>query len=130
MKKLTVEEKRQDEQKTVALMIQLYCKKKHGQKKAMKNPDFMCADCKDLLSYVNERILHCPFMETKTFCSNCRVHCYKKDYREKIRLVMRFSGPLMLFYHPVKAIKHVTSTIKEKRRLSKEDLNLAHGTSR
>ena len=40
-------------------------------------------------------------MESKTFCSNCRVHCYCPDMREKIRMVMRFSGPRMLFYHPV-----------------------------
>ena len=29
-------------------------------------------------------------METKTFCSNCRVHCYRSEMREEIRKVMRF----------------------------------------
>lgn len=123
-KKLTVEEKRKDEQKTVSLMIQLYCKKNHKQKNAMQSPDFMCEKCKNLLSYVDQRILNCPFMETKTFCSNCRVHCYKKEYREEIRRVMRFSGPRMLFYHPVKAICHVISTIKEKQKISRENARL------
>ena len=37
-------------------------------------------------------------METKTFCSNCKVHCYKPEMRKKIRAVMRFSGPRMIFY--------------------------------
>lgn len=124
MKKLTVEEKRQDEQKTVALMIQLYCKKNHKQKNAMKDAEFMCEKCKNLLSYVDQRILNCPFMETKTFCSNCHVHCYKKEYRKEIRRVMRFSGPRMLFYHPVKAIRHVISTIKEKQKISHENVRL------
>lgn len=32
-------------------------------------------------------------METKTFCSNCKVHCYKPEMREKIRDVMRFPAP-------------------------------------
>jgi hypothetical protein len=27
--------------------------------------------------------------------------------RRKIKQVMRYSGPLMLFYHPVLAIKHL-----------------------
>ena len=123
-KKLTVEEKRKNEQKTVSLMIQLYCKKNHKQKNAMKGAEFMCEKCKNLLSYVDQRILNCPFMETKTFCSNCRVHCYKKEYREEIRRVMRFSGPRMLFYHPVKAICHVISTIKEKQKISRENARL------
>lgn len=60
-------------------------------------------------------------MEHKTFCSNCRVHCYKPEMREKIREVMRFSGPRMIFYHPVPAVYHVICTVREKRRQKKED---------
>ena len=45
-------------------------------------------------------------METKTFCSNCKVHCYRPDMRERIRAVMRFSGPRMLLYHPITGIRH------------------------
>ena len=56
----------------------------------------------------------CPFMETKTFCSNCKVHCYKPVMWEKIREVMRFSGPRMLFSHPVMAVSHVIESKKEK----------------
>ena len=58
-----------------------------------------------------------PFMETKTFCSNCRVHCYRPDMREQIRQVMRFSGPRMLCCHPVMATRHVIETQREKRKL-------------
>lgn len=39
---------------------------------------------------LNMHIEKRPFMETKTFCSQCKVHCYKKDKREQIRKVMRF----------------------------------------
>lgn len=42
-----------------------------------------------------------------------------KREREKIRAVMRFSGPRMIFHHPVAAIRHVIETKKEKRRLEK-----------
>ncbi len=56
-------------------------------------------------------------METKTFCSNCKVHCYKPEMREKIRIVMRYSGPRMLFVHPVMCLKHLIESKKEKKRL-------------
>ena len=59
----------------------------------------------------------CPFMETKTFCSNCKVHCYKPEMREKIREVMRYSGPRMIFHHPAAAIRHVILTKKEKKQI-------------
>ena len=61
------------------------------------------------------RIEHCPFMETKTFCSACKVHCYQPEMREKIRTVMRWAGPRMLPVHPVLTIKHVIVTMKARR---------------
>lgn len=106
-----LENKREREKETVTLMIRIYCKKKHGAKKKL------CSDCEALLQYAMLRSDKCPFMETKTFCSNCRVHCYKPEMREKIRTVMRFSGPRMILYHPVMAVRHVVESKKEARRL-------------
>lgn len=105
--------KRQREKQTVALMIRLYCRKNHGAK------NDLCPDCEALSRYAIQRSEKCPFMETKTFCSNCRVHCYKPEMREKIREVMRFSGPRMIFYHPVMAVRHVIERKKEAKRLEK-----------
>ena len=104
--------KREREKETVSLMVHLYCRKKHHSKT-------LCPDCAALDAYARCRSDRCPFMETKTFCSNCKVHCYKPDMREKIREVMRFSGPRMLFYHPIMAIRHVMESRKGKRKLEK-----------
>lgn len=106
-----VDEKRKREKQTVALMIRIYCRKNHGTKQEL------CHECKALSDYADQRSDKCPFMETKTFCSNCKVHCYKPEMREKIRDVMRFSGPRMIFHHPVMAVRHVIETKKEKKRL-------------
>lgn len=73
----------------------------------------MCPECLVLYKYARMRIEKCPFMETKTFCSQCKVHCYMKDKREQIRKVMRFSGPRMLVYHPVMAICHLYYQMKD-----------------
>jgi len=64
-KKLSVDEKREREQQVVSKMIELYCRKKH------KTKGKMCPDCQVLKDYAELRISKCPFMETKTFCSNC-----------------------------------------------------------
>lgn len=71
-------------------------------------------DGQEVLSYAMDRSERCPFMESKAFCSNCKVHCYRPEMREKIRDVMRFSGPRMLFYHPVLAVSHMILTLKER----------------
>ena len=111
---MNVQSKREREKRIVSEMIALYCRKKHGTK------DSLCPDCAALSEYAKIRSDKCPFMETKTFCSNCRVHCYKPDMREKIREVMRFSGPRMLTVHPAMAVRHVIESKREKRRMENE----------
>ena len=106
------EKKRAREQRVVEEMITLYCRAHHHR-------GTRCAQCEELAEYARMRTAKCPFMETKTFCANCRVHCYKPAMREKIRAVMRFSGPRMLFHHPVAAVWHVIETKREKKRLEK-----------
>lgn len=106
-----IEAKRRREKAMVSEMIALYCRKNHGTRNSL------CPDCAALAAYALQRSDCCPFMERKTFCSNCSVHCYKPEMREKIRAVMRFSGPRMLFVHPSAAIRHVVETRREKRRL-------------
>lgn len=103
--------KREREKKMVSLMIKLYCNKRHHTGKVL------CEECTQLNEYAIMRSDKCPFMETKTFCSNCKVHCYKQNMREKIRKVMRFSGPRMIFRHPVAAIRHVVESKREKKRM-------------
>ena len=115
MKSQTVESKRQQEKALVGEMIALYCKKRHGGKGGL------CPECQALLDYARSRSDKCPFMETKTFCSNCAVHCYKPEMREKIRQVMAFAGPRMLFVHPGAAIRHVIETKREQKRLERTD---------
>lgn len=111
-----IKDKREREKKIVSDMIALYCRKKHRHKNGL------CTECAQLRAYAEQRSDRCPFMETKTFCSNCKVHCYKPEMRDKIRQVMRFAGPRMLMYHPVAAVRHLLESRKEKRRLLENEI--------
>ena len=97
------------EKKTVELMIRLYCRKKEKNK-------ILCTDCEELLRYAHARLDRCPFGEKKGACKEGTVHetvilltlhCYKPVLRERMRQVMRFSGPRMLFYAPWQTIRHL-----------------------
>lgn len=107
-----ISRKRWKEQQVVEEMISLYCRKNHGEEKGSK----LCPECQALSNYARQRSEKCPFMEEKTFCANCKVHCYKPEMREKIRAVMRFSGPRMLLYHPLLALWHLICSMKEKKK--------------
>lgn len=82
------------ELEVVELMIRLYCRKKHQCK------DGLCTECNELLEYVKFRRSKCPWGDKKPFCSNCKIHCYKPEMREKIKEVMRFSGAANDFLSP------------------------------
>lgn len=96
--------------KTVRFMIELYCRGKHKTKKGE-----LCKECQELWEYVQLRRSKCPFGDNKPFCSNCKIHCYKPDMREKIKAVMRYAGPRMMFYNPKIAWAHVFETVRSKR---------------
>ena len=87
-------DKREREKRMVSQMIALYCKTNHRTK------DGLCPACAALADYARQRSDKCPIMETKTFCSNCRVHCYKPQMRAQIRAVMRFRGRGCAFAPP------------------------------
>lgn len=102
-----LEKKRQYEKDLVEKMIGIYCKGNHKTKT-------LCKECERLKDYAFRKIDRCPFMETKTFCSACKVHCYEKEMREQIRDVMRYSGKRMLFSYPKETFYHLYITLREK----------------
>ena len=98
----------QRERKTVAAMISIYCQDHHR-----AGPD-LCEQCRALLEYAWLRLARCPFQENKTSCGNCPVHCYKPEMRERIRAVMRYSGPRMIRRHPLLALAHLIDGRRKK----------------
>lgn len=108
-------EKAREDLKTVEYMIKLYCRAKHRRR------DGLCEDCAELLDYVKARRARCPFGDNKTFCSNCKIQCYKPSMKEKISEVMKYSGPRLMFYNPKLVFKHIAETVRVKRQRKKEE---------
>ena len=89
------------EKKTLAAMVNLYCRRNHV------GNVHVCEDCRGIIAYACARIDSCPFIEDKPTCLNCKVHCYDGSMRERTRSVMRYSGPRMIYRHPVLAVRHL-----------------------
>jgi hypothetical protein len=88
------------ERRTVRAMIEIYCRHHHG-------GDALCDACTELAAYADRRLDLCPYGDGKPACTNCPVHCYRPDPRDRIREVMRFAGPRMIWRHPFLAIQHL-----------------------
>ncbi len=87
------------EKSTVEKMIYLYCKLNHHQKD-------LCSECSEIKEYAINSLDSCPLKENKPSCKNCTIHCYSEEKKQKIKEIMRFSGPRMLRYHPMDFFKH------------------------
>jgi hypothetical protein len=96
------------ERETVADMIRLYCRGNHGKRE-------LCEDCAALLSYASERLGRCPFGDEKPVCSQCTIHCYKPEMRQRITAVMRYAGPRMAMRHPLGAVRHLVRKLRGSR---------------
>lgn len=113
-------DKRLREQRLIAEMIALYCRKRHtpgspacGEGAVQAQPA-LCPACAELVAYAQRRSERCPRMAEKTFCSACPHPCYAPAMRERVREVMRYAGPRMLMRHPVMTIRHGMETARQK----------------
>jgi hypothetical protein len=87
------------EWKTVSAMLRIYCHDHHGASR--------CEECEGLARYVSLRLERCRFGEDKPTCVKCPVHCYQRDRRDQIKVVMRYAGPRMLWHHPWLSLWHL-----------------------
>lgn len=95
----------QEEKRTIRAMIELY----------YKTHDEPQIDKQKMLSYSQLRLDVCRFGEEKPTCKQCPVHCYRPDYKEQMKQIMRYSGPRMLVYHPILAVRHLLKEHKSKK---------------
>ncbi|MBY8990364.1 MAG: nitrous oxide-stimulated promoter family protein [Candidatus Lokiarchaeota archaeon] len=92
---------------TLHTMINMYCKKSHD------STNQSCSECMELFKYAEERLKLCRFGEDKPTCEKCPIHCYKPEMREKVRNVMRYSGPRMIYSHPIMGFRHLFKQLKK-----------------
>lgn len=94
---------------TIEKMAYIFCHQKHDSPKGQ-----LCPECQEMVDYAAERLNRCPFQQAKPTCAKCTVHCYKPVMREKVRVMMRTAGPVMLFHHPYLAIMHLVVDSRRK----------------
>lgn len=89
--------------KTLIRFVFIFCRENHDSQKTSftfkrissdeidtKNV-LLCPECTRLVKYALSMRLRCPY-NPKPMCKKCPTHCYRADYRDKIRRIMKFSG--------------------------------------
>ncbi len=102
------------DERTLVAMARIYCRG-HRHIPDGNNRGSLCGECAETIEYALERTRKCTH-DHKGTCDTCTIQCYKPGMRQKIRLIMAYSGPRMIFHHPIMAIRH----LKKKRHGGKE----------
>ena len=97
------------EKKTISAMINMYCRAFHSSKASP------CFECKEVKDYAYFRLDRCIYAANKPTCNKCKVQCWEVAYKDRIINIMRFSGPRLIFTHPILAFMHIVDSIKSKK---------------
>ena len=117
VKKGKISEKEKTDIRTLMKFVKIFCRENHNSKRepfSLKLYDIkeierreisLCPDCTKLLIYGVTMRLKCPH-DPKPMCKKCEAQCYKGDYKEKIREIMKFSGMYMIKHGRVDLLYH------------------------
>jgi len=97
--------------------VEVYCRENHDGGKNLftfrkldleeieKKEFLLCPECTKLLAYGLTMRLKCPH-DPKPMCKKCETQCYHRNYRSKIREVMKFSGLYLIKHGRVDMLYH------------------------
>ena len=98
------ERRLQKDERTVVAMAQLYCRGHHASE--AHDERGLCPACAEAVDYAAARTRACPNQHRGT-CDTCTIQCYRPAMRSAIRTIMAYSGPRILFHHPLMALRHL-----------------------
>ena len=83
----------------IGTFVEVYCGGKHGSADhipvtlpAGLGVQRLCPECAAFLEYAVTKRLKCPLESEKPTCKHCRIHCYDKLHRDKVREIMSYAG--------------------------------------
>ena len=99
--------------KLIGKFVEVYCAGKHGTmtRLPLKLPEELgerrlCTVCAEFMEYAAIKRIKCPLEDKKPICKYCRIHCYGKEQRKKVREIMAYSGRKLMLHGRLDYIWH------------------------
>ena len=102
------------EKKMVDAMVHIFCRDHHS------NGEALCEKCSELRDYAKKRLESCCFQEKKPVCGRCGLVCYNLKNRDNAETMFNYSGPRMMFEHPVLGMHHFLDAFRNNDQLKKK----------
>ncbi len=93
------------EKDTLQKMVTLYCRHRLKVK-------YIPESYEQLIAYAFRQLERCRWGAKKPNCHQCKVHCYAPDKRRQVREIMKWAGPRMIIYAPMKAMRYLINSMR------------------
>lgn len=109
----TITKQQKKDIRLIGKFVEVYCSGKHPGSEhtcvalpADLGERVVCPECASFLEYAVTKRLKCPLEAEKPTCKHCRIHCYDKLRREKVREVMSYAGRKLMMRGRIDYIWH------------------------
>ena len=86
-----------------------YCKGNHAGR--AKDAAGMCPECRGAIEQTLARAEACPHGHEGT-CQDCATPCQRGEAQQRIKAIMRYAAPRMMFRHPLMALGYLRKKAK------------------
>ena len=97
------------ETESLLKMVEIFCNGHHG------FDGELCDDCRDLSENAMACVSLCPYGAGKPVCGRCPTNCFPDGNYARIKTVMRYAGPKMLYKHPLLTAIHLFDAMRKHR---------------
>lgn len=95
--------------RTLQAIGSIYCAAHHVD--APKNPHGMCAECAATIAFTHDRASNCPNGHTGN-CADCAIKCNRGEQQQRIKAIMKYAAPRMLFKHPLMTLEYALKKLR------------------
>lgn len=90
--------------KTLEAIGRIFCNAHHPD--ADRDEAGLCPACRNTIDATFARTATCPNHQ-RSNCEDCAVKCQRGDAQARIKEIMRYSAPRMLFRHPLMTLEYL-----------------------
>ena len=87
----------------------IYCKGNHAGR--AKDAAGMCPECRGVIEQTLARAEACPHGHEGN-CQDCATPCQRGEAQQRIKAIMRYAAPRMMFRHPLMALDYLRKKAK------------------
>ena len=93
------------DRRVLEAMGSIYCQGNHAD--AQKDEGGMCPECRATIENTLSRAASCPYGH-----QDCKTHCQRGDAQIRIKAIMRYAAPKMMFRHPIMAFEYLRKKLR------------------